>query len=204
MKDAALVRETIVDSSFSQIAAQYGPNIANEAFSRSSTNLNPAHRQSLSLPGSRNASTQNLAGVSTSTSGGLGLTRPTSRFAPSTHSTGYNSQSGLYDPSRSSFDDASRLAPPLTPLPGGAGAHLAGMQGGSSAGGTESRLGSRDIDTETEAADTSRASRYTEGSRYTDDEDWDGGYYSQPGQPDYTQSSQTEPHPNSNLTGWAR
>lgn len=118
-----------------QIAKQYGPALANEAFNRSSTNLGNDQRQSLSLPPSRQGSSSNLASLATGAN--AGLTRPTSRFASttstgynshsgnlsphqagSTASTGYNSHSntqynprspsGLYDPSQDNYDASSR------------------------------------------------------------------------------------------------
>ena len=162
-----------------QIAAQYGPQLANEAFNRSSTNLDPNVRNSLSVPASRSGSSSNLAAMGTATSTSGGLTRPTSRFNPnygfgaaSTSSTGFNSQSGrvsMYDPSTDGLD-GSRVTGTRT---------TAGSAG-------ESRY----LDTETDAGSS---------ARFGDSEDDHAHGYGQPGAYGH-QASQYDQHAH----GWAR
>ncbi|WWC67956.1 uncharacterized protein I206_101875 [Kwoniella pini CBS 10737] len=87
----------IMDEYASQIAAQYGPNVAAAALNRSSIYL-PNEYDSTS-GGSRRGSSINL---STGNSTGLAppITNPTSRLS-TTNSTGYNSNTGLVSRSRS-------------------------------------------------------------------------------------------------------
>ncbi|RSH92170.1 hypothetical protein EHS25_008585 [Saitozyma podzolica] len=112
----------IMDEYASQIAAQYGPGVAEQVKNRSSVMLqdlsaspfnDPVDPNSTINSNSNRRSNSPRPSVTASTSGlSPALTKVNSRLAPSlTGSTGYNRSSGLYDPSKEGFETTSSQGP---------------------------------------------------------------------------------------------
>jgi hypothetical protein len=118
------MRSGIRSDALSQIAAQYGPGVAEEVKNRSSVMLQDLSASPFNDPVNPTStissnSNSNLRSnsprpsITASTSGlSPALTKVNSRLAPSlTGSTGYNRSGGLYDPSKEGFETTSAQGP---------------------------------------------------------------------------------------------